>query len=112
MFLMTTKGPFSGWGDGAGHDSDGPFPEELVLPYSSYFLCGVVAACSVQRKIRIVAAAVAHSAPLISFAFASPKDVPAFVGLELLTFLVFGFAWFQMVRKGATSSRPEQSSCG
>ena len=99
MFLMTAKSPFSGWGDGAGHDSEGPPPEGLVLPYSSYFLCGVVAACSVQRRIRIVAGIVAHSAPFISFAFASPKYVPAFVGLVLITFVVFGFAWLQMLKK-------------
>ncbi|MGB8368450.1 MAG: hypothetical protein ACLPYZ_09645 [Limisphaerales bacterium] len=98
MFLMTAKSPLSGWGDGAGHFNKPP-PEWLVLPYSSYFLCGVVAASLAQRRIRIVAAIVAHLAPLISFAFATRKEVPAFVGLELVTFVVFGFAWFQMLKK-------------
>jgi len=99
MFLMTEKGPFSGMGDGAGNESGGPSPEGLVLPYSAYFLCGVVAACALQRRIRITAAIIAHLAPLISFAFARPTDVPAFVGIDLITFVVFGFAWFQMLRK-------------
>jgi len=98
MFLMTAKGPFSGWGDGAGGDNDRVRSEGLVLPYSSYFLCGFVAACSVQRRIRIMATIVAHSAPLISFAFASSKDVPIFIGLELVTFAVFGFAWSRMLK--------------
>jgi hypothetical protein len=98
MFLMTAQSPFSGWGDGAGH-FDKPSPEWLVLPYSSYFLCGVVAACSTQRRNRIIAAIIGHLAPLLSFAFTTRKEVPFFVGLELVAFVAFGFAWFDMLRK-------------
>ncbi len=98
MFLMTARSPFSGWGDGSGHD-DGPSPEWLIFPYSAYFVCGVVAACSVQRRNRIIAAIIGHLVPLLSFAFTTRKEVPMFVGLELITFALFGFAWFQMLRK-------------
>jgi hypothetical protein len=98
MFLMTAKGPFAGWGDGAGH-FDGPPAEGLVLPYSTYYACGLVAACSVKRRLRIVAAVLAHLAPFITFAFAGPHDVPAFVVIDLVTFVAFGFVWFQMLKK-------------
>jgi hypothetical protein len=47
----------------------------------------------------MVAAVLAHSAPLATFAFAGPHDVPAFVAIDLLTFVAFGFVWFQMLRK-------------
>lgn len=100
MFLMTAKGPFAGMGDGAGH-FDSPPAEGLVLPYSAYFACGLVAACSAKRLIRIVAAVTAHLAPLITFAFAGPHDVPAFVTIDLVTFVAFGYVWFQMLRKDA-----------
>ena len=98
MFLMTAKSSFSGWGDGAGH-FDTPPAEGLVLPYSAYFVCGLIAACSSKRWVRIVAAIVAHLAPLITFTFAGPHDVPAFVVIDLVTFVAFGFVWFQMLRK-------------
>jgi hypothetical protein len=103
MFLMTAKGPFAGMGDGAGH-FDTPPAEGLVLPYSAYFVCGLIAACSSKRWIRIVAAIVAHLAPLITFTFAGPHDVPAFVFIDLVTFVAFGYAWFQMLRKDTNAA--------
>src|SRR5689334_6245715 len=90
MFLMTAEGPFAGMGDGAGH-FDSPPAEGLVLPYSAYFVCGLAAACSAKRLIRILAAVAAHLAPLITFAFAGPHDVPAFVTIDLVTFVAFGY---------------------
>lgn len=100
LFLMTTAvSGLAGWGDGSGQSSDASSPTGLVLPYSAYFLCGVVAACSAKRGARIAAAIVAHSAPFASQAFASSKDGPIFIGIDLVTFVMFGFAWFQMLRK-------------
>jgi hypothetical protein len=98
MFLMTARGPFAGLGDGAGH-FDTPPTEGLVLPYSAYFVCGLVAACSAKRWIRIVAAIVAHLTPFITFVFTGHHDVAAFVAIDLVTFVAFGFAWFQMLKK-------------
>jgi hypothetical protein len=98
MFLLTAKGPFAGAGDGAGH-FDTPPAEGLVLPYSAYFVCGLIAACSSKRLVRVVASIVAHLAPLITFTFAHPHDVPAFVFIDVLTFVAFGNVWFQMLRE-------------
>jgi hypothetical protein len=102
MFLLTAKGPFAGMGDGAGHFNSPP-AEGLVLPYSAYFVSGFVAACSQKRWTRIVAAVVAHLAPIITFAFAGPHDVPFFVFIDFVTFVAFGLAWSQMVRKDANA---------
>lgn len=98
MFLMTANGPFAGAGDGAGLD-EGPSPKGLVLPYSAYFVCGIVAACSGRRWLRIIAAVVAHTAPFGSFLFVNFKEVHGFLWIELITFAVFGFAWFQILKK-------------
>lgn len=97
MFLMTASGPFAGMGDGAGH-FDSPPAEGLVFPYSAYYLCGFIAACSAKRRVRIVAAVIAHLAPLITFIFAGTNDIPAFVFIDLVTFIVFGHAWLKMLK--------------
>ncbi|HLX95104.1 MAG TPA: hypothetical protein VKU37_05105 [Verrucomicrobiae bacterium] len=99
MFLMTARSPFAGMGDGSGQHGESPSPEGCVLPYSSYFLCGLIAACSARRWVRIVAAVIAHSAPFITLAFANPVEKPFFIVIDLLTFTVFGFAWFQILKK-------------
>lgn len=98
MFLMTINGPFSALNISAGRFEEPPIAA-LVLPYSAYFLCGLIAALSSQRRIRIVAAVIAHFALFVTYAFARPHDVSAFVVIDLATVLIFGFAWFQMLRK-------------
>ena len=98
FFLMTAKSPFAGWGDGAGH-FDAPPAGRLILPYSAYFICGIIATRSDKREVRIVACLVAHLAPMITFAFAGRDDALPFVIIDFVTFMAFGFVWFQMLRK-------------
>jgi hypothetical protein len=97
MFLMTVNGPFSALGNGSGRFGDPPIAA-LVLPYSAYFLCGVIAALSPERRVRIVAAIIAHLALFVTYAFARPHDISAFVVIDIATVVAFGFAWFQMLR--------------
>lgn len=97
--LMDAKmSGLSGWGDGA-HDGSVSYPPGLILPYSSYYLCGFVAACLAMRWARFILAIVAHAAPFASQRFASYHDGPIFIGIDVVTFVIFGFAWFQMLRK-------------
>jgi hypothetical protein len=99
FFLMDTPMPgLSGWGDGA-HDSSISYPPGLILPYSSYFLCGFIAAFLALRWVRFILAVVAHAAPFASQRYASYHDGPIFIGIDVVTFIIFGFAWFQILRK-------------
>ena len=97
MFLLTASGPFAGAGDGAGH-FDSPPAAGIALPYAAYFLCGVVAAASAKRNIRIGAAIVAHSAPFVSLAFADPKSRTFCIVLAFIIYAVFGATWFRMLK--------------
>ena len=97
MFLLTARGPFAGAGDGAGH-FDNPPAAGIALPYAAYFLCGVVAAASAKRSIRIGAAMVAHSAPFVSLVFADAESRTFCIVLALVIYAVFGAAWFRMLK--------------
>jgi hypothetical protein len=99
LFLATPMRPFLGFGvgDGAGH-YDAPSSWGVALPYTSYFVCGIIAATSARRSIRIGAAIIAHSAPFVSLAFADPESRTFFVGLAAVIYVVFGSAWFRMLR--------------
>jgi hypothetical protein len=103
MFLMTAKGPFAGAGDGAGHFDDPP-AAGVALPYAAYFLCGVIAASSAKRSVRIVAAIIAHSAPFVSLAFADPKSRAFFIVLAVIIYVIFGSSWFRMLRSHAETA--------
>ena len=98
MFLMTARGPFAGAGDGAGH-FDSPPAAGIALPYAAYFLCGVVAAVSAKRGVRMTAAVVAHSAPFVSLAFADAESRTFFIVLAFIIYAVFGATWFRMLRR-------------
>ena len=97
MFLTTARGPFAGAGDGAGH-YDSPPAAGIALPYAAYFLCGVVAAASAKRSVRIGAAIVAHSAPFVSLVFADTESRTFFIMLAFIIYAVFGAAWFRMLK--------------
>jgi hypothetical protein len=97
MFLMTARSPFAGAGDGAGH-YDSPPAAGIALPYAGYFLCGVVAAASAKRSIRIGAAIIAHSAPFLSLFFADAESRTFFIVLAFIIYAVFGAAWFKMLK--------------
>ena len=103
MFLMTARGPFAGAGDGAGH-YDTPPAAGVALPFAAYFLCGVIAAASAKRSIRISAAILAHSAPFVSLAFADPKSRTFFVVLAVIIYVIFASSWFRMLRSHAETA--------
>ena len=98
MFLLTAKGPFAGAGDGAGHFDSSP-AAGIALPYAAYFLCGVVAAASAKRSIRIGAAIIAHSAPFVSLVFADAESRTFCIVLACIIYAVFGAAWFRMLKR-------------
>jgi hypothetical protein len=109
-FLLTVNGPFSGLDIGASRFEEPPIAA-LVLPISAYFLCGLIAALSPERRFRIAAAVIAHSALLFTCAFSRAHDVSAFVVIALATVLTFGFAWFQMLRQESHAERGAAGNC-
>jgi hypothetical protein len=94
---MTAPSGFSS-GDGSGHVV-GSSTLGLVLPYSCYFVCGIVATLISNRKGRVALVIIAHSAPFISFVFARANDGYAFIVIDLVTFAAFAFAWVHMLRR-------------
>jgi hypothetical protein len=98
MFLLTAKGPFAGAGDGAGR-FDSPPAAGIALPYAAYFLCGVVAAASAKRSIRIGAAIIAHLVPFVSLVFADAESRTFCIVLAFIIYAIFGAAWFRMLQR-------------
>ena len=69
------------------------------LPYTAYFVGGLVASLSAKRRHRIYAAIAAHLIPLVTFWFADKADSKAFAIMYVVTFAGYAAAWRQMLKK-------------
>ena len=99
--LIIVGNVFSGWGDGSTSRHVEPVGI-LVMPLASYYVCGVFAAAVANHFLRVIAAMAAHMAALVvplSFASSRCHGVAFPVALVFGTFVLFGYAWFYMLRE-------------
>lgn len=96
----------SGMSDSAASGPSGQVPlAGIALPYFSYFASGAVAALTSRSALRKAAAVLGHTSPFAGWVFLRGSDATILAAFNLVTFALFGAAWYSLLKLNSTRQR-------
>ena len=97
-FLVVVGNAMAGAGDGTSGGRTAAIV--IIVPYASYFGCGIIASLIAKRAVRKFLAVIGHLLPFVAMFAELDRDSAAFfIIVNVVLFVPFGFAWRTLLRQ-------------